>query len=114
MRLLKKNIGVYILVGVFLQPHIFNNLHFVLVSHEYHFEFKHSEKTSFQSKIEYHNCEQYLFKVPPTIEINLFETKSIVQHFQFKEISENEIKILIQNLYDAYPKRGPPELFLNT
>lgn len=111
MKLLKKNIGIYILVGVFLQPHIFNNLHFALVSHEHHWEFKQlSNKNSFKSKNEFHNCEQYIFKVPPVTEVNLFHERIVLVDLNFKEIFPKEEKILIQKINNHHHKRGPPYL----
>lgn len=111
MNLLKKNICIYISVGIFLLPHIFNNLHFVLVSHDFHWEFQqNSDKISFKSKDEFHNCEQYIFKVPPATQVDLFEEILIVQYFQFREISEKEIKILSRNINLSPHKRGPPDL----
>lgn len=110
MNLLKKNIWIYISVGVFLLPHIFNNLHFALVSHAHEWKFEHSDENSFHAKVEFHNCEQYLFKVPPATELDL--TYEFEVHFNknFKELIEIEYETLIQNNNYAYPKRGPPDL----
>lgn len=108
MSLLKKNIWIYILVGVFLQPHIFNNLHFALVSHDHEWTFEHSDKKAFHAKDKFHNCEQYLFKVPPATELSLTYEFQIHTISTFKDVIEFESEILIQNKNYTYPKRGPP------
>ncbi|WP_143736296.1 hypothetical protein [Moheibacter sediminis] len=107
---MKKNIWIYILVGVFLQPHIFNNLHFALVSHEHRWEFEISKEKSFHAQDKFHNCEQYLFKVPPVTEVNLFQERIILVDFNFREIFPKEEKILIQKINNHHHKRGPPKL----
>lgn len=110
MNLLNKNIWIYILVGVFLQPHIFNNLHFSLIAHDHIWKFENSEKNLFKSKNRFHNCEQYLFKTPPLVEISFI--KEIIANFtfEFEEIEGNEIKTFVQSIEFTHLKRGPPEL----
>lgn len=110
MDVLKKNIWIYILVGIFLQPHIFNNLHFALVSHEHHWKFEISKQKSFHSEDKFHNCEQYLFKVPPVTEIDLLQEEAVFPDILFKEISGIETISLIQNINYSPHKRGPPLL----
>ncbi len=112
MSLLKKNI-VYLLVGIFLQPSIFNSLHFALVVHDYRWEFGKTKEGLFKAKNEFHNCERYLFKVPPTTELNLTDKISFHLTFLFREVIENEIKTLIQNPHFSHHKRGPPNLIQN-
>lgn len=111
---LKHNILIYILVGIFLQPNLLNNLHFVLVSHDFHKDFSDFEKYSIHSRKELHNCEQYFFKVPHATEIDLFEKESVIQSSCFKEISEDSFQTFINNCHISFYRRGPPRQFKHT